>query len=267
MEAPLLLREGWNITCRGIAAFVPDGRQLGAVEECDGGVLALLGVPVLGPEGEFAFLEYVEKAYRETQMGLSSWPSPPELSSACGRACRRGRNCQSAAETSGRRTSSLSAHGRDTVPAKSVLEHLVCPSASAPGRGTMPAKASPGASRVSVRERPGRRACQQSCLACPPASSGLAETGARVLRLDTGLVDALWEKGPYALQSCRSWRRGSLRRRQKRAVGRLPSEVAWRDVKFASLLKNSSVSARSRVEGWEEHRRDCESPFRHWKDD
>ena len=41
----------------------------GAVDECDGGVLALRGVPALGPEGEFAFLEYVEKAYRETQMG------------------------------------------------------------------------------------------------------------------------------------------------------------------------------------------------------
>ena len=43
----------------------------------------------------------------------------------------------------------------------------------------------------------------------------------------------------------------------RRTVGRIPSEVAWRDFKFASLLKNSSVSARSRVEGWEEHRRDC----------
>ena len=61
------LGEGWNITCRGIAAVVPDGRQLGAVEECDGSVLVLHGVPVLGPEGELAFLEYVEKAYRETQ--------------------------------------------------------------------------------------------------------------------------------------------------------------------------------------------------------
>ena len=188
----VLLRGRLEHHLSGNCRFVPDGRQLSAVKECDGGVLALLGVPALGPEGEFAFRAYVEKAYRETQMGLSSWPSPPELSSACGRACRRGRNCSSAAETSGRRSSSLSALGRDTVPAKSVLEHLVCPSASAPGRRIMPAKASLGASRVSVRERPGRRACQQSCLACPSASSGLAETGARVLWLDTGLVDALW---------------------------------------------------------------------------
>ena len=56
----------------------------------------------------------------------------------------------------------------------------------------MPAKASLGASRVFVRERSVEGACQQSCLACPSASSGLAETGARVLWLDTGLVDALW---------------------------------------------------------------------------
>ena len=55
----------------------------------------------------------------------------------------------------------------------------------------MPAKASFGAFRVSVRERPDRRACQQSCLARPSASSGLAENGARLLWLDTGLVDAL----------------------------------------------------------------------------
>ena len=53
-----------------------------------------------------------------------------------------------------------------------------------------------------------------------------------------------------------SWRRVSLRRRQKRTGGRLPSEVALSGFKFASLLKGSSVSARSRVEGWEEHRRD-----------
>ena len=70
VEAPLLLRGGRSITCRGIAAFVPDGRQLGAVEECDGGVLALRGVPALGPEGEFAFLEYVEKAKKGDSNGI-----------------------------------------------------------------------------------------------------------------------------------------------------------------------------------------------------
>ena len=171
------LGEGGSITCRGIAAFVPDGRQLGAVEECDGGVLALRGVPALGPEGEFAFLEYVEKAYRETQVGLSGWPSPPELSSACGRACRRGRYGPSTAETSGRRELFVERSWQGDGASKGCPWHLVGPSASAPGRGTMPAKASLGASRVSVRERSVEGAGQQSCLVCPAASSGLAETG------------------------------------------------------------------------------------------
>ena len=73
-------------------------------------------------------------------------------------------------EASGEGFGSLDRRG--TVPAKSVLEHHVCSSASVPGRGTMPAKASLGASRVSVRERSSRGACQQSCLACPSASLG-----------------------------------------------------------------------------------------------
>ena len=37
-------------------------------------------------------------------------------------------------------------------------------------------------------------------------------------------------EGPYGVQRYRSWRRGSLRRRQKRTGGRLPSEVAWSDL-------------------------------------
>ena len=43
-----------------------------------------------------------------------------------------------------------------------------------------------------------------------------------------------------------SWRRGSLRRRQKRTGDRLPSEVAWCDLKFASLLK---IAVPQREEG------------------
>ena len=65
------------------------------------------------------------------------------------------------------------------------------------------------------------------------------------------------EEAPY--DKCKhvgSWRRGSPRRCQKRTGSRLPSKVAWSDFSVASLLKNSSVSARSGVVGWEEHRRD-----------
>ena len=64
LSGPLIV-----VASREIAALVPDGRHLGAVKECDGGRLALHGVPAFGPKGELAFLEYVDKAYRETQGG------------------------------------------------------------------------------------------------------------------------------------------------------------------------------------------------------
>ena len=122
---------------------------------------------------------------------------------------------------------------RETVPAKSVLEHLACPSASAPGRGTMPAKASLGASRVSVRERSWQGNCASKvvsrvrprALGWPkprPVRYGWSQAGSTLL----------WGKRPYALQRAGSRRRGSPRRCQKRTGGRLPSEVAWRVFKL-----------------------------------
>ena len=68
---------------------------------------------------------------------------------------------------------SASALGRGTMPAKASVEHLACPSASALSRG-VPAELS----RVSVRELWAGR------------------TGARVLWLDTGLVEEAYAEVP-----------------------------------------------------------------------
>ena len=189
---------GWNITCRGIAALFRRSaarcrrkvRRWRVGTSRRSSARARRRVRISGVRGE---------GLQGDSNGIGGWPSPPEWSSACGRACSRGRNCPSAAETSGRRSSSWSALGRDTVPAKAVLEHLVCPSASAPGRGTMPAKASLGASRVSASALAGERASRVVSRVRPRAL-GWPKSGPVCYGWTQAWSTRCGKRGPYALR-------------------------------------------------------------------